>query len=229
MRAGLPGRPAGQVRTEVRPHPLGVDLEVLEAVAQPRRGRPGRRAAARADGPPLGVPGPAARSCSCAMRGQQRRDQPGCALRGGGPGADRGDRVVLVRHRRRAAAARDALAHLADLGLREQDDVAGDLAATPAAAPSAPARSATGVRSVCHGSTGSASPSSAASAAERRPAPCRRAAASVPAAPPSWSGEPRRRTAASRSAAPSSAGQPAGGLQPERRRHAPAAAASARP
>ena len=68
------------------------------------------------------------------------------------------------------------------------------LAAAPAVVPSAPARSAIRVRSVCQGSAGAASPRTSASRAGRSgPSPAR-----VPAAPPSWTASRCRRTSASR-------------------------------
>ena len=75
---------------------------------------------------------------------------------------------------------------------------------TPAAVPSAQASSAMRTRSVCQGSTGSASPSSAASRRTTSgPAPW--SAASVPAAPPSWTARRPSRTLESPARASSTA------------------------
>ena len=131
----------------------------LEARAQPGRGGAGRDEQ-RAQRRPLGVPGAGGALVLLLHRGEQRRDQPG-RLAGAGARRDRGDRVALVRHRGRAAGR--GLAHLADLGLREQHDVAGRLRdRARRRCPSAAASAAIRLRSVCHGSTGSSSPSSAA-------------------------------------------------------------------
>ena len=71
---------------------------------------------------------PAPRSCSCAIAPSIVATSPGarCAH---ATQPDRADRVALVRHRRGAAATlAAALGRLGHLGLREQHDVASDLA-----------------------------------------------------------------------------------------------------
>ena len=82
---------------------------------------------------------PAARSCSCTIAASSVATSPGACLRAAERG-DRGDRVVLVRHRRRAAAA--GLAHLARprSGASSVTSRAA-LPTAPAATPSAPASS----------------------------------------------------------------------------------------
>ena len=76
------------------------------------------------------------------------------------------------------------------------------LAAAPLASPRAAASSAMRVRVVCHGMTGSASPSSRAKR-DRTSMPASPSAARVPAAPPSWAARRVRRTASRRCAASS--------------------------
>ena len=71
---------------------------------------------------------PAARSNSCATGGVQQRGHQSRRLHRRGAGADRGDRVALVRHRRRATGTFGALGHLADVALGQQHDVEGNLA-----------------------------------------------------------------------------------------------------
>ena len=89
---------------------------------------------------------------------------------------------------------------------------------TPMAMPSAAASSATRVRSVCHGRTGSASPRrSARRCATSTPAPC--SDASVPAAPPSCTASRSKRTRRSSARASSTLDQPVRHLEAERRRN----------
>ena len=105
MRSASTSRPSRHVRSQAAAEPVVIS-----------RSHSGRHSLCQA---------PAARSCSCDHRVQQRGDEArrllGAAERG-----DRGDRVALVRHRGRAAGR--GLAHLADLGLGEQRDVARGLA-----------------------------------------------------------------------------------------------------
>ena len=76
---------------------------------------------------PLGVPRPGGAFQLVAAGGvQQRGHRAGCLHRRGA-GADGGDRVVLVRHRRRPAGALGDLGQLADVTLGEQHDVQTDL------------------------------------------------------------------------------------------------------
>ena len=92
------------VSVEVGAHPLGVDLEPLQAVAQPRRRRAGGQPAARAAAPTRRARRPRrarARGPSTASSAPAR---PGAA-RARGQRGDRGDGVALVGHRRGAAAA----------------------------------------------------------------------------------------------------------------------------
>ena len=113
----------GGLGAEVRPHPLGVDLEPLER--RPARGTPPRPSARAAShsGSHSACHAPAARSCSCSPPERRREGVDAEGARAREHGADR---VPLVRHRRRAAAGN---AHLPDLRLREQEDVEGDLRA----------------------------------------------------------------------------------------------------
>ena len=107
-----------------------------QAAAEPTvssSSRSGRHSACHAPGGALVLVGHRRRAASRRGRGRASR----AATR-----ADRGDRVPLVRQRRGAAAAGDALAHLADLGLGEQDDVARRPSRRrPRPTPSAPASS----------------------------------------------------------------------------------------
>ena len=157
--------------------------------------RPRRAARAAAATPPASVPAP--RWCSCTAAASSVATRPGaCAAHG--ERADRGHRVVLVRHR--GGPAGRALGDLADLGLREQRDVAGRLAERAgrhARAPP-PARSPGSVRCAragraCRGPAGT--PTRRATAGPAAPSP-----ASVPAAPPSCTaGRSRRRPSAAAS------------------------------
>ena len=93
--------------------------------AQPGRGRAGggQQVAQR---PPLGVPRAGGALVLLHHRGEQRRDEPGRLLRAAERG-DRGDRVVLVRHRatsRRRRASRTSPTSVC----ASSDDVARDLA-----------------------------------------------------------------------------------------------------
>ena len=90
------------------------------------------------------------------------------------------------------------------------------VATTPAAAPRAPARSAIGSRTVCHGTAVSTRPSSSASAV-RSATPDPALAARVPTAPPYWTGSGRDDLGQPQPGAVQT-GQPAGRLQPEGRR-----------
>ena len=118
---------APPVRSRLARMRSGSTSRLLEAVAQPRRRRP-RRGQQVAQRLPLGVPraGGALVLVGHARRAAWRR----APERGSAPARAEiaADRVALVRQRRRAAAPGRALAHLADLGLREQHDVARDLA-----------------------------------------------------------------------------------------------------
>ena len=110
---------------------------------------------------PLGVPGPGGALVLLLRGGDEGGDQPG-HLPGAAEDGDGGDRVPLVRHGGRPAAARlppPPLGDLADLGLREQGDVTGDLAEHPGhARAGAAAISVIRSRSVCHGRVGAARP-----------------------------------------------------------------------
>ena len=193
------GRCRRVARREVRPHPLGVDLEVARARSRSHAAAEPTETQQVAQRAHSACQAPAARSCSWTIAASSVATSPGacCAQ----PSARHGrDRVALVGHRRRAAAAPPSRTS-ADLGLGEQHDVAGDLADARRRPRRArrPARRSR-PRCVCQGSTGSASPSSPASArATGGPSP---SAASVPAAPPSWtaSAQPRQRGRAPRRA-----------------------------
>ena len=69
--------------------------------------------------------GPAPRCSSCGPAASRVATRPGARAAAGARG-HRGDRVVLVRHRRRATGR--GLVHLTDLGLGQQHEVAGHLA-----------------------------------------------------------------------------------------------------
>ena len=119
-----------------------------------------------------------------------------------GHGERRADRVPLVRQRRRSSApAVGRLGDLADLGLCEQLDVAGDLLERARGDRQRGSISATRAREACQGRSGASSSSRSArrSATASPPVP---SAASVPAAPPSSaaSGSAASRSRASRTA-----------------------------
>ena len=113
---------------EVRAHPLGEDAQARED-----RSRAGQRAGGRSAGErkrvPLGLP----LAGRALVRALHRDEQGAGVLRGQDAEPDDGlaaDRVRLLRHRRgRAAEVASFLAHLADLGPRELDDLARELAA----------------------------------------------------------------------------------------------------
>ena len=154
-------------------------------------------------GRPLAVPGAGRALVLLLHRGEQRGHQPGRPARAG-PGGDRRDRVVLVRHRRRAAPARADLRDLGDLGLREQDDVhrhGGDHAGRRRPAHRPGRRSAAGRCATGPGCRRQAQLRGQRGCAARSPIRC--SPASVPAAPPYWTGSDAT-TSASRSRAPSS-------------------------
>ncbi len=111
----------GGLGAEVRPHPLGVDLEPLERPAHVERRAP-VSASRSQSGSHSACHAPAARSCSCSPAKSAAR---ACTRRAQAR-ARTGPRVSLVRHRRRAAAPGRAPPHL---GLCEQHDVQGDLPA----------------------------------------------------------------------------------------------------
>ena len=115
-------------RFEVRPHPLGIHDEPAGDALE-RVERAAGRVGERRDGHELGLPA-AERALVLAERaGEQGRHQTRRAG-GGNQGLKTGDGIALVGHRARAAHALHGrrLQHLADLGLREQRDVARDLA-----------------------------------------------------------------------------------------------------
>ena len=105
MRAASTSRPSRLVRSQAAAEPVVIS-----------RSHSGRHSLCQA---------PAARSCSCTIAASRVATSAGRLLRAAERG-DRGDRVALVRHRGRAAGR--GLAHLADLGLGEQGDVARGLA-----------------------------------------------------------------------------------------------------
>ena len=137
----------------------GVDLQALEAGAQPRRGRAGgdQQLAQR---PPLGVPGAGRALVLLLHRGEQRRDEPGRLARAASAEtAATGLRLCGIAEEPPGAASRTSPTSVCASSV----DVARRLRDTPAGrAERAGQRPRSGVRSVCHGSTGSASPSSAA-------------------------------------------------------------------
>ena len=148
------------------------------------------------------------------------RDPPPPAQR---LGEHRARRIALLRHRRRAAAGR--LAHLTDLGLGQEDDVLGDLAAHPCGRRQcgSEGRDADAVRVPGKHGDGD-SRSVATSSTTRRPRSPN--AASVPAAPPSCIGTPRGRAPARpwHRAAPRASPRP-----PARKSSAPPAGAAFAP
>ena len=205
MKPGL--RRLGHARAreagEVLGHARLVDLEPLEQVARPGRRRPGQREQI-GERSPLRLPGAGGALVLLLHAGQQRCHQPGHAPRAGEHG-HRGDRVALVRHRRRGApAGLAALAQLADLVLRQQRHVARHLREHSRPGPRARRR---GRRSVCGSWPRGAS-------ARRARAPRRRASRSRerasppdrPSAPPGRRRGPRR-VASAASSTPTS--QPA--------------------
>ena len=164
---------------------------------------------------PLGVPR-AGGALVLVRPGGDQRAGVAAGLGGARQRAHRDRGVALVRHGRRPAAG--ALAHLAHLGLGEQDDVGRrSWRRRPAAAAEGGAQLDQAMRSVCHGATGSARPSSR---AYRPPTsgPRSPSAASEPTAPPSWA-RSRSLAHARDQRARLRAPKPAGRLQPERRRH----------
>ena len=101
---GRLAHPGGGQPLEVLGHPLRIDLEMLEQLARPRRGRPDQPQQLGVD-PPLGLPGAGRALVLLLHRGQHGRHQPRHAL-GAGQHRHRRHRVALVRHGARAAAAR---------------------------------------------------------------------------------------------------------------------------
>ena len=203
---------------EVRAHARGVDDEVLERLGDRARAPPvidqlGQRL-------PLRLP--AAERALVLLR--HRRQHRGHEARRAHRGRDRRGRATGLRlcgiddEPPRPGAAR--LADLADFGLREQREVAADLAERARTRCRARRRGRRGGRARCATAcprTRELEPR----APGHRPPPGRggASAASVPVAPPSWSTRARRRTPrARRSRERASAVEPAGGLQPERDR-----------
>ena len=117
-------QPVGDV--EVRAHPLGIHHHPLGD-----RARVQQRAVRQHEG--LGIAsasachGPVARSWSCAIA-PSITGTSACTARAAARMYSRGDRVALLRHGRGRAAAGDiGFGDLPHLGLRQQDDVGGDL------------------------------------------------------------------------------------------------------
>ena len=176
---------------------------------------------------PLGVPGAGRALVLLLGAGDQGGEQAG-GLPGAAEDGDGGDRVALVRHRgraaaagrsRRAAARRDGPASVAASARRPRRprpprsaraaSRRGRSWTAPRTRAIATATSMIRSRSVCQGSGGSARPSSSASSAFTR-APSAPSDARVPAAPPNCTASRVSRTNASHSTALSSpASQPA--------------------
>ena len=136
---------------------------------------------------------PSPRSCSCGIAASMRRHQSGRADRRG-EGDRRGDRIPLVRHRRRTAAGFARLGGLADFGLREQREVARDLAAArrrPRRARRRAAAADRGGRATADPGTGKPEARGQQRSATRGPSSP--SAASVPDAPPNCRTHARRR------------------------------------
>jgi len=122
------GQRPGQLRVGGRAHrgrhPRGVPAQHRQRLGQPGHRRPDGRQQLGERGP-LGVPGARAAFVLLLHGGQERGDQPRGAA-GAGPRGDRGHRIGLVRHRRRATPPRRHLGDLGHLALGEQHHVKGD-------------------------------------------------------------------------------------------------------
>ena len=217
--------PLGEHRlVQVRAHPLRVDLEPVERSATAAAAPP-VSASARESASHSACQAPSARSCSCSPPASTRG--AACTRRAQATRERRPDGVALVRHRRRAAAARRARTSPTSVCASRTTSSADLRAARRPRSPSAAPSSRDRQRGrVCHGSGGSASPSSLREEAQhlgpvarRAPRACRR----------------RRRAArgADASSRPSRASsrrdEPAGRLAARRSSAPPAGAASARP
>ena len=186
----------------VLPHALRADLEGVEALVGRRGGSAGERERGGQCGP-LRLPG----ACGTLVLVVTRRQQAGVRVHDprARAGKHRARRILLVRHRRGAAAG--ALCDLGHLRLGEQDDVETDL---PARAP-ARRRARRRARRPARGAHATAAPiprdRAALRAGAARPGPAAPRAASVPPAPPSCAGSA---TAASlRRASTTATSQPA--------------------
>ena len=172
---------------QVGGHPLGVDDDPLRLVASQSMAAP-VAAQHRVERRPLGVPRPGGALELVAAGGVEQRGGQAGHLHRRGAGTDRGDRVVLVGHRRRAAgsvgyarrARRRRWPRAARSEWRRRHDVA--------ARPQAPAMRAIGVRRVDHGRAGDDERRGAAATRRRDRARSAPNDAPSPTGPPSCTG-----------------------------------------